>query len=129
LTWDDFAIGQRINDQFPNARDRPTPKLTIDARQFAKLFRKIALLRTSAPNQEYRVHNSKMIVRKQAAEPTKTNDEWFEKRPFSGLHRRSHQGYFLQKATSNQARTTFGHPVYQENLMITLGKWQSLVKR
>jgi len=112
-----FAIVQRIEEQFPQTHDRPTAKLTIDARPFAKIFREIAPLRTGTRNPEYTIQNLTVIVRKPAATPTNSDDEWFEKRPFCVLHQLSRQDCLLQKATLMiQNSHLFWNPVCQQNL-------------
>jgi hypothetical protein len=91
------TVVESIENQVPQACQRPAPELAIDARPFAELLRQVPPLRSSARNPEYPVQHKPMVRRRPAATPPNGNDERLKKRPFSVFHQQSSQDSLLRK--------------------------------
>ena len=82
----DPALVQRLQDLFPQPRQRPAPELPIDRRPFAELFRQVASGRPRSGDPENPIQNKPMVRGLAAVRRTDSQDEAFKERPLVVRH-------------------------------------------
>jgi len=82
----DPALVQRLQDLFPQPRQRPAPELPIDRRPFAELFRQVAPGRPRSGDPENPIQNKPMVRGLAAVRRTDSQDEAFKERPLVVRH-------------------------------------------
>lgn len=96
-----FGIVDRLQQEIPDARQRPPTELPIDRRPLAEELRQIAPLHARPGDPEHTVEDKTMIARTTAAMGALGDDERLEERPFLVAHKASNQARLLPKATLN----------------------------
>ena len=98
---DPFGIVDRLQQEIPDARQRPPTELPIDRRPTAEVVEQIALLHADPSDPEHAVEDKTMIARTTAAMGALGDDERFEECPFLVAQKAPNHARLLPKATLN----------------------------
>lgn len=98
---DPFGVVQHLEQQVPEAGERPSAKLAVDRGPFAEELRKVPPLNTGAGDPEDTVEDTAVITRPAPAVRPARRHEGLEESPFLVAHQASNQARSPRKAISN----------------------------
>ena len=109
------AVVEGFQHQFPQAGQRPPPKLTIDRRPFAKMLVQIAPRNARPRNPENPIEYKPVVPRAPATTGTALDYERLKARPFLVAHQTPYQND-LRKSHVESELSLVGNPLCQRPL-------------
>jgi hypothetical protein len=106
------AVVAGFQHQFPQAGQRPPPKLTIDRRPFAKMLVQIAPRNARPRNPENPIENKPVVPRATAASGAALDNERLKARPSLVAHQTPYQND-LRKSHVESELGPVGNPLCQ----------------
>ena len=109
------AVIEGFEEQLPQARQRPAPKLAVNRRPFAKMFVQIAPGNACPRDPENPIKNKAMILRATTTARAALDHEWRKTSPFIVTHQTPDHGSLLKSYLESDT-TLFGNPLCQHFL-------------
>ena len=122
------AFVERFEQKFPQAGQRPAPKLAINRRPLAEMLVQVTPGNTRPGNPENSIQNKAVIPRSPPAACTALNHKRLKTGPFLIAHQTTDQGSFLKSYLESEL-TRFGNALCQHGLALLWQKcdfWDSL---
>ena len=111
------AVIEGFEEQLPQARQRPAPKLAVNRRPFAEMFVQIAPGNACPRDPENPIKNKAMILRATTTARAALDHEWRKTSPFSVTHHTPDHGSLLKSYLESDT-TLFGNPLCQHFLVV-----------